>query len=36
MYDFRYVTKSEAKPIHEELYQILHEVQDLVRDQFTF
>ena len=36
MHDFRYVTKNEAKPIKEELYQILYEVQDLVRDNFTF
>lgn len=36
MHDFKYVTKNEAKPIKEELYQILHEVQDLVRDNFTF
>ena len=36
MHDFRYVTKNEAKPIKEELYQILYEVQDLVRAHFTF
>ena len=36
MHDFRYVTKNEAKPIKDELYQILYEVQDLVRDNFTF
>ena len=36
MHDFRYVTKNEAKPINEELYQLLYEVQDLVRDHFTF
>ncbi len=36
MHDFRYVTKSEAKPIKEELYQILYEVQNLVRHYFTF
>lgn len=36
MHDFRYVTKNEAKPIKEELYQILYEVQDLVREHFTF
>lgn len=36
MHNFRYVTKSEAKPIKEELYQLLYEVQDLVRDHFTF
>lgn len=36
MYDFRYVTKAEAKPVKDELYEIIHEVQDLVRDYFTF
>ena len=36
MHDFRYVTKNEAKPIKEELYQLLYEVQDFVRDYFTF
>ena len=36
MHDFRYITRNEAKPIKEEIYQILYEVQDLVRDQFTF
>ena len=36
MHDFRYVTKNEAKPIKEELYQLFYEVQDLARDHFTF
>ena len=36
MHDFKYVTKNEAKPVKEELYQILHEVQDIVREYFTF
>ena len=36
MHDFKYVTKNEAKPVKEDLYQILHEVQDIVRDYFTF
>ena len=36
MHDFKYVTKNEAKPIKDELYQLLYEVQDLVRDYFTF
>lgn len=36
MHDFKYVTRNEAKPIKEELYQILYEVQNLVRDHFTF
>lgn len=36
MHDFKYVTKNEAKPVKEELHQILHEVQNIVRDYFTF
>ena len=36
MHDFKYVTKNEAKPVKEELYQILYEVQNIVRDYFTF
>lgn len=36
MDDFRYVTKNEAKPIKKELYQILYEVQNLIRNKFTF
>ena len=36
MSDFHYVTKSEAKPVRDELYEIICEVQDLVRDYFTF
>lgn len=36
MHDFRYVTKKQAQPIKDELYQILYEVQDLIRDKFTF
>lgn len=36
MHDFQYVTKTEAKPVKNELIQIIHEVQDLVRDYFTF
>ncbi len=36
MHDFRYVTKAEAKPVKDELYAIIYEVQDLVRDYFTF
>ena len=35
MHDFRYVTKKQAQPIKDELYQILYMVQDLVRDNFT-
>ena len=36
MHDFKYVTKNEAKPIKDELYQLLYDVQDLVREDFTF
>lgn len=36
MHDFRYVTKKQAQPIKDELYQILYMVQDFVRDNFTF
>ncbi|MBR5217558.1 MAG: hypothetical protein IKV68_04280 [Oscillospiraceae bacterium] len=36
MHDFHYVSKSTAQPIKAELYEILYEVQDLVRDYFTF
>ena len=36
MHYFRYVTKKQAQPIKDELYQILYMVQDLVRDNFTF
>lgn len=36
MHDFQYVTKAEAKPVKDELYAIIHEVQDIVRDDFTF
>lgn len=30
MHDFRYVSRKEAQPIKDELYQILYEVQNLV------
>lgn len=36
MHDFQYVTRAEAKPVKDELYEIIHEVQDIVRDDFTF
>lgn len=36
MHDFDYVTKAESKPVKDELYEIIHEVQDIVRDNFTF
>ena len=36
MHNFHYVTRREAKPVKEELYKIIHEVQDIVRPDFTF
>lgn len=36
MHDFVYVTKSSAKPVRDELYEIIHQVQNLVEDYFTF
>lgn len=36
MHDFVYVTRKSAKPVRDELIQIIHEVQDLVEDYFTF
>lgn len=36
MHDFRYVAKNEARPVREDLEDIIHEVQDIVRDKFTF
>lgn len=36
MHDFIYVTKAEAKPVRDELYQIIYKVQDLIRSYFTF
>lgn len=36
MYNFEYVTKNQAKPVREELCQIIHEVQYIVSDYFTF
>lgn len=36
MHDFVYVTRAEAKPVRDELYEIIHEVQDIVREDFTF
>lgn len=35
-HDFQYVTKAEAKPVRDELYKIIREVHDIVRDDFTF
>ena len=37
MHDFIYVTKASAKPVKNELINIIHEVQDIVREEyFTF
>ncbi len=36
MHDFVYITRKSAKPVRDELIQIIHEVQDLVEDYFTF
>lgn len=36
MHDFQYVTRAEAKPVRDEIITIIHEVQDLVREYFTF
>lgn len=36
MYHYRYTTKEETKPVRAELEEIIHKVQDEVRDQFTF
>lgn len=36
MHDFVYVTREEAKPVRDELYEIIHEVQNMVRNDFTF
>lgn len=36
MHDFVYVTKASAKPVKDELIQIIQEVQDIVRPYFTF
>lgn len=36
MHDFVYVTRKSAKPVRDELIQIIHQVQDLVEDYFTF
>lgn len=36
MHDFIYVTKAEAKPIRDELYEIIGEVHKIVEPYFTF
>ena len=35
-HDYQYVPMSKAKPVWNELVEILHEVQNLVRQEFTF
>ena len=35
MYHFKYVTKAEARKVREKLENLVHEVQDEVRDKFT-
>lgn len=36
MHDFRYVSKKKAAPVKADLLDLIHEVQDIVRDKFTF
>ena len=36
MHDFEYVTKEEWEPIRDELFEIIHRLQNEVRDDFTF
>lgn len=36
MYHYEYVSKNEAAPIKRELIEIIHAVQNIVRDDFTF
>lgn len=36
MYHFRYVNKAEWQPVKDELYEIIHRLQDEVRNYFTF
>lgn len=36
MYHYEYVTRNEAKPYREEIEEIIHEVQNLIRNDFTF
>ena len=36
MYNYRYVSKEETSPVRERLEEIIHEVQNLVREDFTF
>lgn len=36
MHDFQYVPRTEYQPLKNQIIQILNEVQDEVRDDFTF
>lgn len=36
MHDFEYVPNEEWKPVRDELFDIIHNLQDEVRDEFTF
>lgn len=36
MHDFVYITRAGAKPVRDELIQVIYEVQDLVEEYFTF
>ena len=36
MYHYEYVSRKEAAPYREEFLDIIHEVQNLLRDKFTF
>lgn len=36
MFHYEYVTRKEAEPYRKEFQEIIHEVQDLLRDKFTF
>lgn len=36
MHDFEYVPKEEWKPIRDELFKIIHRLQNEIRDDFTF
>ena len=36
MHDFEYVPNQEWEPIRDELFEIIHRLQDEVRDEFTF
>ena len=36
MYNFKYVAKREFMPLKNELIELIHQVQDQVRDYFTF